>query len=514
MVATSSSSSVDALDDQFALTVAAWQAAQIGKHDEAVALLERVLLQAPNDPVALTTLASVYREMGRLRDAILTCDAAIAAAPGHAAAWLERGFVLTSGGSLDAAFDCYAQVANLDPHNAPAHAGMAAIAGRRGDTDTARRHATTALVVDPDNAIAICALAAVEIENGDTQSAINRLTRLVDGSAGATPERVLAYNLLGDAFDRIDATADAFAAYARGKAAFAKIHAPQFAKRTQTHLQFVQMISDGIHRLGPKTDWALPSHQSAPRHVFLLGYPRSGTTLVENILASLPGARALEERPTLRDADEAFLSDPTGLEHLADLTTDLAAPFRDAYWSRVANARAMPPQDGVFIDMDPLKATRLPIILRLFPNASILIMRRDPRDVVWSCFRTNFALTNAADEFTDLVRTAHHYAAMMHLIDQCITQYPIRTHIIRYDRIVHDFDAETKKICDFIGVAWTAAVRDFNKTAQSRGVSTASASQVRKPLYDGTRQWERYAKHLAPVLPILQPWVEKFGFDS
>ena len=236
--------------------------------------------------------------------------------------------------------------------------------------------------------------------------------------------------------------------------------------------------------------------------------------MVENILASLPDTTALEERPTLGDADRELLVDQDGMTRLATLGQAEAKHFRDAYWAKVAASTAMPPTGGMFVDMDPLKATRLPAISRLFPSARILIMRRDPRDVVWSCFHTNFALTNATYEYTDLERTARHYDAMMRLTELCLRRLPLAAHIVRYDRIVQDFDAETKHLCAFVGMPWSVELRNFDRTALARGVATASAAQVRKPLYDGTRQWERYAKYLAPVMPILQPWIERYGFEN
>lgn len=514
MVATDPVTAASDAPDALALNMAAWTHAQAGNYDAALPLLQQVLASLPNDPMTLTSLGGVYREMGRLRDAVLSCDAAIAAAPGHAPSWLERGFVMTAGGSIDAAFECYGRAAMLDPSCAAAYAGMAAIAARRGDSDVARRHAEAALALDPGNVIATCALATVEIECGDTEFAVSRLTLLVSVDTDVKPERVLALNLLGEALDKAGQVDEAFAAYRDGKEAFNTLHSPQFAIREQSHRQFIEMIADGVYALDDVQAWAIPSHVTSPKHVFLLGYPRSGTTLVENILASLPDTMALEERPTLREADQAFLGDSQGIARLAALTRDGSKQFQEAYWARVTAARAMPPASGTFVDMDPLKGTRLPIIARLFPDARILIMRRDPRDVVLSCFRTNFALTNAAAEFTDLERTARHYDAMMRLIDLCTERLPIRSYTVRYDQIVHNFDNETRAICAFLAVDWSLALRNFDRTAMARGVSTASAAQVRKPLYDGTRQWERYAKYLAPVMPILQPWVNKFGYES
>jgi hypothetical protein len=140
-------------------------------------------------------------------------------------------------------------------------------------------------------------------------------------------------------------------------------------------------------------------------------------------------------------------------------------------------------------------------------------MRRDPRDCVWSCFHTNFALSSAALEFVSLEKAARHYVALMELTEAALSKWPIAAHILHYDALVRDFETTTKGLCAFLGLDWSPDLRNFDRTAQKRGVSTASAGQVRKGLYDGTRQWERYRDHLAPILPLLQPWVDKFGFD-
>ena len=235
--------------------------------------------------------------------------------------------------------------------------------------------------------------------------------------------------------------------------------------------------------------------------------------MVENILASIPGVTALEERPTLGLADQHFLAEPGGLNRFHALDDAALQPYRAAYWDGVARAGTNV-AGQCFVDMDPLKGTRLALIARLFPQAKVLIMRRDPRDVVWSCFHTHFALTNAALDFTTLAGTARHYAAMMRLIELCRDRLALTVHEVRYEALVRDFDAETQALCAFAGLPWSHALRQFGVTAQRRGVATASAGQVRKGLYDGSGQWRPYARYFEPVLPILAPWLEKFGYEG
>ncbi|NJS15583.1 MAG: sulfotransferase [Sphingopyxis sp.] len=246
-----------------------------------------------------------------------------------------------------------------------------------------------------------------------------------------------------------------------------------------------------------------PARAISP-HIFLLGYPRSGTTLVENILASLPGVAALEEWPTLAETDKRYLAgNPTeigvGLTDFARLDRAGRMALRSAYWERTV-AAGIDSHAAAFVDMDPLKGTRLPFIAGLFPDARILIMRRDPRDVVWSCFKTNFAMTSNTFEYTSLERAARHYDAMMRLTDLALAKLPLTTMDVDYRALTRDLDGVTRQICAFIGLDWSPNIRNFDTTAKRRGVGTASAAQVRKGLYDGSGQWKPYARWLEPVL--------------
>lgn len=478
-------------------------------------LSQRMAMNSPpHDPYDLIVTANQLRQQGRLRDALLHCDAALQIDPHFVIAWLERGYAFASGGSMHSAADCYGQALACDPDCAPAHAGLASIAARDGDSPEGRCHALAALLIEPSNAVAAAALATMELESGGAAAARALVEPLVAAINRPDADRALLAGILGDACDRLGDVDAAYRAYVLCKGDFAELNAPLFAGRW-THREFVEQVHAGLLAMDP-SGWrpgsALRPTGSAATHVFLLGYPRSGNTLMENILASIPGVCALEERPTLRNSDMEFLVHDAGLERLSSLNEAEVDPFRQAYWDKVVESGA-DLSGGAFVDMDPLKSLRLPLIARLFPDARVLIMRRDPRDVLWSCFHTNFALTNAAMEFTSLEATARHYDAMMCLIDSALEHLPLSAMEVHYHRLVQDFTTQTREICEFLQLPWTQELSRFDKTARTRGVSTASAGQVRKGLYDGTRQWQRYAHFLEPVMPILQPWIERFGYD-
>ncbi len=480
-------------------------------------LFRQALMLSPQDPSVLTGRAKFLRESGRYREGLAACDAAIASSAEYPDSWIERGAILGAGGSSSAAVESYQRALVLNPRAAPAHAGIAAIAARNGDIALARSHGEQALALDPLNAIAASALATLANEAGNPQAAVSLLQPVIDARTAPAFDRSLALGLLGDARHKLGDHAAAFAAYSACKADFAAIHAAA-AEGRMRHREFVEAIDEGLRAAPPITPADLPpSPLAAQHHVFLLGYPRSGTTLLENVLASLLGVEALEERPTLAAADDALLSGDrkaivAGMVRLAAEKDEVLLQWRDAYWAKVIGS-GITAGAAAFVDMDPLKGTRLPIIARLFPEARVLVMRRDPRDVVWSCFKNQFAMTSGTLDYTTLEDTARHYDALMTLTSHALDRLPVNALDVHYHRLVREFEATTREICAFVGLEWSDAVLSFDRTARSRGVATASVSQVRRGLYDGTRQWEPYARWLEPVQPILQPWIERFGYQ-
>jgi tetratricopeptide (TPR) repeat protein len=399
---------------------------------------------------------------------------------------------------------------------APALGKLADAAAKNGDKAAGRQFATRALAVSPQEPSATYALAVIEIEEGDAARAEERLAALLRWPL-KDDDRTRALTLLGDALDRQGRTNEAFEAYRSAQSNFRKAYASVLATTPDrpSHRQFIETIASRVEHRGPvgkvKAETAIPG--AAATHVFLLGYPRSGTTLVENILASAPGVVALEEQDTFADIDEALVPNDGAMPDLDSLSPALIADLRARYWARVRNL-GVDAGGRTFVDMNPFNGIKLPVIARLFPDARILVMRRDPRDVVLSCFRINFTPSPAAFAFSDLEETARHYDALMRLIERCREYLPLAFHEIRYDRLVADFGPTVRAMAEFVGIGWTDDFRAFDKTAKARGVRTASATQVRRGLYDGGGRWRRYEAQLAPVLPILQPWVTRFGFPD
>lgn len=492
--------------DPMLLNLAAWKREEANDFDASLQLLGEALELAPGDPTIIGAIGAVLRKQGRLSEALQRLDEAIRLDPTAAAPWLERGMALETGGSLEAALTSYHRAAELDPGSASAFGGVASIASRRGDLDVALQYGQLALALDPLDPPGAAGMARAEIERKRPERALAILEPVLATDLRDENLANLA-SLAGDAFDRLGRYAEAYAAYSASNQATAR-RLERLGAASETHRDFAERLGREFAAID---NWPTDDPDNSPPPALLIGYPRSGTTLVENALASVPGVEALEERPTLA-AGEPFLREG-GLARLASADRTAIDGLRSAYWQAVA-AAGIDAAGKLFVDKDPLKGLALPLIARIFPAARIIVMRRDPRDVVWSCFRANFAPSAAAAEFTGLERAARHYDAMMRTQEAFLAALPVARHELRYEAVVADFDRETKRLCDFLGAKWTEEIRDFPRTARRRGVSTMSASQVSKPLYDGSRQWQRYEEQLKPVLPILEPWVERFGYAA
>jgi hypothetical protein len=158
---------------------------------------------------------------------------------------------------------------------------------------------------------------------------------------------------------------------------------------------------------------------------------------------------------------------------------------------------------------------KVPLIRRLFPEARIILALRHPCDVVLSCFMTAFRLNDAMANFLDLDTAAEFYDLSFGYWTNCTSIMPVSVHTIRYEDVVDDTEGQLRGLLDYLGLAWNESVLDHAGTARSRGViTTASYAQVTEGIYRrASGRWQRYRHQLEPVLPLLAPWAEKFGYE-
>jgi tetratricopeptide (TPR) repeat protein len=489
-----------------------------GRFDEAVQLLTRARVLAPTDPNVLNSLGICLKAAGRTNAALEAFDAALRIDPGMAPAHFNRGELFEELNDINAARSAYQRATELDPNYVEALASLAWLDAQAGDAVSARVHGERALAVSPSHVLAQMALASAELQQRDLPAAAARLSTLTQ-DRGLTPvNRSIVLGLVGDFQDASGRAAEAFAAYMASNAELKALHAEQFGRPgDETALDRARHLITWFETADRETWREAPLIQARPddpkAHVFLVGFPRSGTTLLENVLASHPQVVALEEKDCLARAADVYLASDDGLEQLASISSGEAARERDAYWSTVRSF-GVEPSGRVFIDKLPLASVQLPLIAKLFPNARILFARRDPRDVVLSCFRRRFAMNSAMYQLLTIEGAAVYYDAVMQLSELYREVLPLPQHIVRYESLVDDFEGTARATCDFLGLEWDPALFNFADKARMRGIATPSAAQVARGLNrEGQGTWRRYREQLAPVLPLLEPWVQRFGYE-
>jgi hypothetical protein len=244
--------------------------------------------------------------------------------------------------------------------------------------------------------------------------------------------------------------------------------------------------------------------------VFLVGFPRSGTTLLDTILMSHPGTEVLEEEPTLIRATDAL----GGFEAIPKATADQIKAGRDAYFDMVRGLTPLAP-GNLLIDKNPLAMNNIPVIRRLFPDAKIIVALRHPCDVVLSCNITNFKPNNAMASFIWLETAAELYDLSFGYLEKARELLKPVVHTIVYENIVADRARERRPLFACLGLERDERVLAHQTTARRRGhIKTASYAQVVEPIYTSSAgRWQNYRKYLEPVLPVLEPWVLKFGYS-
>jgi tetratricopeptide (TPR) repeat protein len=498
------------------LNLAAFEAERQGRLDAALDLLQTAHRLDPRDVAILTSIGGVLTQLGRNREALGFLDMALTLNPSHAPAHHVSGLAYSAINDRPTARAAHQRAATLDPKYPDPLGALADMALAEDDEDGARRLASSALQLQPDLAPAALVIAALDLKTGDTKAALERVDRVLAKPLSFLHGAAAEY-MRGDLLDGLGSPVEAFGSYRRANALLRKAYGPLFETGLESGIDLCGRLTAAFDHASPE-DWgAAPGADptgDVRGHVFLVGFVRSGTTLLEQVLASHPQVVALEEQPTLRAISAPYFNDAEGLERLRTLGEKEAEALRADYWSRVRSF-GVDPSEMIFVDKAPLSTRLLPMVSKLFPKAKVILALRDPRDVVVSAFKHRFAINALTWPFTDLVETAKFYAAMMSLADVYGRVLPLSVYQHRHETLVRDFDAEVKRICDFIGVGWVEEMRDFAETAKRRDVRTPSAAQVRRGLYgEGMGRWRAYGPGTEPMLPILQPAVERYGYSD
>jgi tetratricopeptide (TPR) repeat protein len=476
---------------------------EAGRFDEADALLLDLTRRYPDDPHPLTERARLLRYLYRDPEALALLEHVVTLVPGDATLWIELGEQRMVAGHHDSAEQALRRALTIDPANEDAHIRLALLLDSVNRDELLPEQLAAAARSGVAEGPAEFIRALVCRRAGDFDAGLEAISRIPPGL-----KPIVKAQLEGQFRDRLGDADGAFAAFTEMNRLFREDPSnPEL--RGQAFRDALRQEREQVTK-GWYEGWrpaALPPSRSP---VFLVGFPRSGTTLLDTMLMGHPDAQVLEERPPLRKAELALGT----VERLADLDDAAILRLRSDYFAAVAEDIELRP-DSLLIDKSPLHMNKVPLVHRLFPDARFILALRHPCDVVLSCFMTAFRLNDAMASLLDLETAADFYDLSFRHWSNCTSIMPVKIHTVTYETMLADTEGELRRLLDFLALPWNEAVTDHVATARRRGtISTASYAQVTEGLYRrAAGRWERYRAHLAPVLPVLAPWAGKFGYS-
>lgn len=508
-------------DVRIDMAQAAWQN---GQYDEAIRCYEQALAKDPRNPTLLTDMARAYGLRYRMDDAeqVLNRLKAVIGDDGHAMYMLAETYFKFK--DFEASAQCCrdALARGLDEaEEVRVLVALSRMDERLHRLDESRDAAERALAMRPDHPNANLYYARVLYRQGDKDAAAARYEAL-------TKRRGLAHEVYADAWYGIAAHHDkqgdydaAYAAFRSAKQAYKPVEEVGWrdARRVQQNNErmLAAITADHFER------WHADAEKMAPLsngQAWLIGHPRSGTTLLEQVLDSHDGLVSADELEVFASSTYPQLAGRTGVKASAPLPNmldradawqlDLA---RGEYLRQVEGVMRQPVAGRVLLDKNPELTLLLPVISRVFPESKVLFALRDPRDVVLSCFMQPLPLNSVSVHYHTLELAAEKYKLMLNGWLKMRDMLKCGWIEVKYEDTVDDLASQARRSLDFLGLPWDDQVLQYRQRAKTKHVHSPTYEAVTQPVYrTAIGRWKNYEKHMGSALDILQPLVEVLGY--
>jgi tetratricopeptide (TPR) repeat protein len=472
-----------------------------GRFDEAISCYESALKHDLRRSMPLLLMGRLLHERGDFAGAARSYRAAAGIEPRHVQAHHGLGLALLEQGRFDAAEACFREALRIDPNLAGTWAGLARLYAERGEFDRSCESARAALAIDPKFPDAYCRLAA-NLKGRLPESDLQVMQGLLDDEALSDDTRASLHFCLAAVFD-------ARSLYSRAAALVETANSLRASARAARGASYdpdrQSRFIDGMIAaftpdfLARRRDWGDPD----ARPVFVVGLPRSGTTLVEQILASHSQVHGAGELPDLRQVFR-LLPELVGQPSLhpfraLDMLDPAAARTAARRYLDLINASA-PPTAACIVDKMPDNIELLGLIALLWPGARVIVCGRDLRDIAISCRQTDFVAIDWTNAWEDIARR---FADYQRIRDHWKRIRPLEWLDIQYEDLVVDLEARARRLVEYVGLEWEPACLEFHATR--RVVRTASMHQVRQPIHrHSVGRFRNYESMLVPLLQALE----------
>jgi tetratricopeptide (TPR) repeat protein len=469
----------------------------------AIAAFERAVQLRPDIAALHINLSKQLARVERKQDRQQAMRSAVRIVPGNAELWAELGMAETAAHAFEAGERAHREALRIEPGMTLAYVELGLLLENLNRIDDLK-----ALVESLQRS------GVAEPEFLFIQAwSLRRQGRLAEAMALATQvpptiEGLRRHQLVAELADKLGDSERAFASFVEMNEAATAQSLTRLGER-----DYREEVTAETAQLTPEWvgSWSrIAVDRTPPSPIFIVGFPRSGTTLLDTMLMNIGSLHVLEEQPIMRQPERML----DGFDRLSSLDAERANALRRYYFTALADID--PPRDGSqrVVDKYPLHMARMPLIHRVFPDAKVILVERHPCDVVLSCFMSNFTLNRAMRQFVTLEGAARLYDIVFESWSRATALLPISYHAVRYERMVEDAEGEMRRLLDYLGIDWDPAILDNQGAAARRHhIGTASYSQVTEPIYRrAAGRWERYREQMAPVLPILAPWAERMGY--
>lgn len=484
----------------------------------AIKYLEKAIKLRTRAPAACFQLGLAYHDMGNPESAVRSLRNAVLYKPDYRQAYLALAEILTSSGKYRELAELSSDAIKIIPDFGEMHVNLVFSLERLNKGAEAISASSDALKVEPDNLKLRFTIAKLEKRNGDIQNAIDMLNSLLKEKISPFQYSAIAGEL-GDIFDQTGQYDKAIKEYTKANQSTSST-----VKREAYELSgLFKLISNykSCVRKEVIADWTEGVSQGDEYSpVFIVGFPRSGTTLIEQILATNDLIVPSDEKPLIEllksSHPEIFADSSSYPEKLKDLNREQLSLLRDSYFAlaKKLTDRNYDPFSKVFLDKLPLNIIDIGLINRIFPESKVIVAIRDPRDSCLSCYIKQFVPNEAMLNFTDIENTGKFYSDVMGLWEHYKQTIPVDYIEVRYEDIVSNFESKTRELMGFLELEWSDSVFDFHKKTSERNITTPSYSSVSSEIYDtSTGRWKNYSNLFKPIDELLRPYIEGYGYE-
>jgi tetratricopeptide (TPR) repeat protein len=455
----------------------------------------RIADRMQSDGVAVHALmASVLAESDRLGEAEAAYALAAVFAPNAATTHQALGKILMQKGDAEGAVRSFQSALAIDPNLVSSLNYLGVALKKMGKFEEAAACFSRMVEMRPDLAIGYSHLASIgkiDVDKADTRQLLEMLAQ----PRLSIENRVALEFALGRAFDKARRYDEAFSHFQTAnsihkqrRASAGEVYNPAtIDKETEA---IIEVFTPQFFK--EHADWGVASELP----VFIVGMPRSGTTLVQQIAASHPKIHGAGELRDIFDIANGLGRGDSATDTLG-LNPD---EIREAANTHLRRLQAMNANAVRVIDKMPDNINRLGLIKLLFPTCRVILCRRDPRDICLSCFFQWFSDGNLFA--FDLATCGHQLLSRERLVDHWRRTLPLRMLEVQYEELVADLEGQSRRLIDFLGLPWDPACLEFHRTEST--VLTSSFWQVRQPLYQSSvGKWRHYEKHLGPLMKVL-----------